>query len=941
MLLPVAYPGLVERDSELARVERLLDQAGQGNGAVAVIEGPAGIGKSELLAAVRTRTKSRGFGLLTARGSEFEAGMAFGAARQLLEPLLHGAPAAERERLLEGVARIGGRVLDLEPGEPPVDAFAAIHGLYWLCANRAELGPLGIVVDDLQWVDAPSLAWLGYLARRAGDLAVLLMFGLRSGDPGGRGEVDQLAGDPATERIVLSPLSVDGAAAIVRARLDPEADPEFCTACRELTGGNPLLVRELLAAAASEGLPARSTSVEALGLIAPAAIGTSVLTRLGRMGPDAVTLAQAVAVLGPEAEVAVAARLAELDPEQAELLADRLAAAQILAPIRPLEFFHPLIGAAVREDMAPGARRLAHRRAATLVDGPGSAARVAAHLLACAPAGDSWVVERLTEAATDALERGAPEVAATYLKRALAEPPDPSQRAEQLLALGTAEWRAGQPEAIAHLEQAATQAGEDWGTSLGANFLLALAMLLTDRGAEGTVEVLERALQAVVDRDPQLALTVEAALGLAGMMDDRTAPDAMARAAGLRERAGTTVEPPVHLLVLLLNYAARQGHAAEARELTELVMASDSYPPPGDIAVAAIGPVIMLEAYDLLDRICEDLFAAALGRGALREMVGISVLRASGSNNRGQVADAEADARWALERAEGIHLHHAVSELVRILIERDELDEAERVLDTVEVPGRSHSIEAARLLLTRGRLRAAQGQLAEARDDLLEAGRRCDRMSLMTTGGGPWRCDAALVQLALGETAEARRLANEQLELARAFGRPRQLGMSLRVSGLVEGGEPGMELLEEAVATLEPALAPVELARALTDHGAALRRAGQRVRARAQLERGLDTAHHCGAHRIARLAREELLTTGAQPRRDAITGRDALTPGELRVARLAISGLTNREIAQALFVTAKTVDTHLSHAYSKLGISSRRDLAGAIDEAETGHAVAP
>ena len=191
--------------------------------------------------------------------------------------------------------------------------------------------------------------------------------------------------------------------------------------------------------------------------------------------------------------------------------------------------------------------------------------------------------------------------------------------------------------------------------------------------------------------------------------------------------------------------------------------------------------------------------------------------------------------------------------------------------------------------------------------------------------------EAALVHAALGDAEQARRLADEQLQLARGLGRPRMLGTSLRASGLVVGGDAGRAQLRAAVQTLEHAQAPLELARALTDYGAALRRAGQRVKARAQLERGLDIAHHCGARRIAAQARDELMTAGAKPRRDAITGRDALTPGELRVARLAIEGLTNREIAQALFVTAKTVDTHLSHAYAKLDISSRRHLAAAID----------
>jgi len=129
---------------------------------------------------------------------------------------------------------------------------------------------------------------------------------------------------------------------------------------------------------------------------------------------------------------------------------------------------------------------------------------------------------------------------------------------------------------------------------------------------------------------------------------------------------------------------------------------------------------------------------------------------------------------------------------------------------------------------------------------------------------------------------------------------------------------------------LERSRSPLELARALSDYGAALRRAGRRVQARTQLERALDLAYHCGGRRIANHARDELIAAGAKPRRDAITGRDSLTAGELRVARLAAEGLTNREIAQALFITTKTAKAHLSRVYRKLSITRRGQLAGAL-----------
>jgi tetratricopeptide (TPR) repeat protein len=790
--------------------------------------------------------------VLRARGSEFEAEIGFGVARQLFEPMLRAASAGERRGLLDGVARVGARALGVEGGDPPADRFAAIHGLYWLCANRAEDSPLVVAVDDVQWADDPSLAWLGYLARRVGDLPLVVVLGLRSGDPGGeRAEFARLVGDGGARRLVLGPLSAAAVGEIVRGQLDEGAEGSFCAAVSELSGGNPLFVRELVAAAREEGLPARGGSLGALELIAPAAVRTSVLARLARLGAESVALARSVAVLGAGAEVVFAARLADMDPVAAELTADRLAAAQILAPVRPLEFFHPLIGAAVLADIGPGARRVAHRRAAELLEGDseGSLARVAAHLLACGPAEDRWVVQRLGDAAREALDRGAPEIAASYVRRALTEPPGEADRATLLLTLGIAEGRAGQPDATAHLEQALAAAGSDQRVLIGASARLARAYYYADR-AERAVEVLERTLATVGDTDPDLALGLEAAAAQIGILDQGTAPAAVRRGEALHARLSTLAEPPVDLLVMLAYHAARANRAAEAQELVERALACEGYPPPLAISTTLIVTLIVLECYDALERLCGDVLEVARHRGAMQELAQISAHRAWASYDRGALADAEADARWALEHADGVNRWRAVAELLKVLIERDELGAAEDVLERSGDPRGSRSITAARLLFARGGLHGAQGRLQEAREDFLECGVRS--MGIAGVGGAPWRGEAALVSSALGETREARRLAREQLELARAFGRPRTLGISLRASGVVEGGEPGLELLGEAVKTLERSQSPLELARALGDYGAALRRAGRRLQARTELARAL--GERTGDERVAEVS---------------------------------------------------------------------------------------
>jgi DNA-binding CsgD family transcriptional regulator len=922
-------PLLLERDAELAQLSALLEKAQAGSGSVVAVSGPAGIGKTELLTAVHRLAGDRGFRSLRARGRELEAGMAFSVVRQLLEQPVLSASAGERRRLLAGPARGGAGALGLAAGDAPASEFAAVHGLYWLCVNLADRQPLLLTVDDLQWVDGPSLSWLAYLGPRAAESPMLVVLTVREGDP--RGQANSVAAgadDSPVHRMGLSALSVVSVAALVRAELGPAASVGFCSACWELAGGNPLYVRELLAAARTEGLSGAEDSVTALRGLASSAVGALALGRLARLGADAVSLAQALAVLGSQTEVGVTAELAGLDPADAELTADRLAAAQILAPARPLDFFHPLIGEAVYADLALGARRLAHRRAAAILDRAGAADRVAAHLLATGPAGDAWVVERLSAAAGTASERGAAEVAASYLRRALAEPAAPAQRPGLLRRLGVAEWAAGEPAAIGHLEEALNEARDAPAIAAAAG-PLANAYLISDH-ADVAVAVLQRAVARIQPTDPRLALRLDGAAALAGLMDDRTAPAALAAVDRLEDSLGEFADPPARVLVVIAHAAQRRARPPEAAEqLVERALAREPYPPRPNASAAIIVTLLGLEAFGTLQRLCDDMLRAARRRSAVQELIGVASFWAWALYRRGELADAEAQARWALEHATGIWAIDALGHLVETLVERDALDDAATELRRMAPPLASHTVVVAAYLMARGQLRMAQGRGEEALQDFLACGERCERLGIVDTLY-QWRPEAAVAHALLGHKAEARRLAGSAVQVARRFGRPRVLGVALRAAGLAEGGERGLGLLAEAVTVLERSQAPVELARALTDHGAALRRAGQRAQARAQLERGLDLAHHWGARRIAGQARAELIAAGAKPRRDAITGRDALTASELRVARLAAAGKTNREIAQELFITTKTASAHLSRAYRKLAVTRRGQLAEAL-----------
>ena len=925
---------LLERDRELDEISEQLAAACRGSGGLLLVQGPAGIGKTRLQQAACAQARDRGMTVLSARASELERGLPFGVVRSLFEAAVRRAPATEQERLLADAAAMAAPVLGLRPldaDSPDGLGFSGLHGLYWLTANLAESGPLLVAVDDAHWADEPSLRFLVYLLHRVEALPVLLMVTARQGEPGAEQPLLQaLHDDPLTRNVEPRALSESATAAVVRTAFSPHASTELCHACRTATAGNPLLLRMLAQALRDEGAdPTASGSARALQL-SSRVVASLVLPRLEGLSADAGVLARAVAVLGDGVPLRHAAAVAGLDAGAATRAADALATAGLLGRSRPVGFVHPTVRQAVYASLPAGELHRAHRKAAELLDQEGSTAdRIAAHLAPTEPLGDDWVVDVLREAARQALLRGAVEEAVHHLERAWLEPPGPTVRGEVLFELGAASALIRSDEAYRYLEQALELAVD---VRRRAEIALELARVLSaGRDTRASLRVLERALGEIAQVHPRMRVRLEAEY----ITVARRHPVTRAQAASRLRSLADLGEP--HSLagcVLLANLAAdaleEGGAAQDASRLASAALREGHLLECGesDAALVASAVLFATDELDLVWRAWGTEVERAQRSGLMLRFATAVTVRACVSYRYGHLVDAEADARLGddVHREQGLDLprRYSLAFLAGALIERGEVAEAAELLDGAEV-----QVNLAVLLDSRARLRVAQGRFAEAAQDFLDCGARLAGRGAHHPGVIAWRSGAALSLLQDGQAHDARRLVDEELRLARRLGVPRAFGIALRAAALVHGGSDEVVLLEESVSALARSSAHLEHAKALTDLGAALRRRNRRTEARQPLRTALDLAESCGARPLEDRARVELIAAGARPRRST-SGVDALTPSELRVARMAADGMGNRAIAQALFVTIKTVEVHLGSTYRKLGVPSRADLPDAL-----------
>lgn len=923
---------LLERDEELAAVTRLLSDGG----GVVLVEGRAGIGKTALVDAACTQALARGGAVLRADGRELEAGFAFGVVRQLFEHRLRQTPPAERGLLLAGPAGTAWALLDDTTTAPSADPmFAIVHGLYWLVANLVAAQPLLVAVDDAQWSDHASLQWLGYLAPRAGELGASLLVACRPLAPGG--EPEGLLAVRRQATAVLAPQLLSGPAvgAVARHVLGERTDANLCAQLAHASGGNPFYLREQLRALGDD-VAANRPGVVGGGTDE---VARHLGARLRRLGPAGTRLAQAAAVLGDGCRLRQAAALAGQPDDQALREAVTLVDRDILASPDPLRFLHPIVRDGVEASVDRADRTTLHRAAARLLYAEHApSGRVAAHLRTVPPAADAWVCARLREASAEASASGAPDEAADLLERSWAEPPPADEQVAVLRELARVEVMAGRASARDRLEQALVRTRDPRERAL-------IALEVAQAHADSfrwvaAVDVLERAVAELGDTDSELADDLRGRLVVAAVHDGRRA--------GLVGHALDRLDEgaPGEAVAVARGMAEVLSGAPAATVVARLRAALAAAPPSTpdwDIRAALLWNLVTANGFEVVEAALPSMLEEVTRTGAARGLIAVHSSLGFLKLRLGALDEADSAARIAQrviqqgDFAPG--LPFAVTVRAEVALEAGRLDQARALLATLPADPGPAGVGSVLVPATWGRMHLAEGRPEAA----LAAFQTCADMfspavwgmEIRDVGYLHARSGAAAALLLLGERTAARDLAEAEVDDVRAFGAPRAISAALRVAGLAHGGASGLALLAESAAVLAKSPAVLERAKSLAELGAAQRRAGHRTLAQGTLAEALDLAARSGAGPLAQRVRAELTAAGARPRRDWRHGAASLTPSELRVARLAAGSRTNREIAQSLYVTTKTVEGHLAHAYGKLGISGRSGLAAALGEEES------
>jgi DNA-binding CsgD family transcriptional regulator len=925
---------LLERDEWQAEFAAAL--AGLLPPSAVIIEGEPGVGKTALLNAACHLAVDAGYEVLRASGGVLEAEAPFGVVRQLLQPIQEELPPHARKTWVQLSSEHNGNRRPMP--------FDAIQDLYLTLADLASRQPLVIAVDDLHWSDIESLWWVQHLVRRLGPSG-LFFVGTSLCRVAGTalGPVDNIVAEPSTRVISLRPLAAPSVEVLIRHHLDVEPEAWFVASCLRITDGNPFLLHSLLIALRQQGLR-WEVSEEILSAMSPPPVARAILTRLAGLPPESQALLRAAAVLGDGSGYRTVAELAGIDAAISHDIANSLAEAHLLRKGSVLSFVHPLERSTVYGEIDPVLRARVHAEAARLLDQNDAPIEdVARHLLSSEPSDDEWSAETLEQAARLYSHRGQYELAEKCLSRSLRESSDVSARSRRLLALASTQAATGRPGALALLREAADLGADP--IALADATYSCLKAYAQEVYPPDTVATLRHLGGQLGDND-ELRIWIEIVLATWGPPSGTRHLDTKTVKAALDKRR---LERNRHDRMALAHLSYVKCLAPERLDANYVATLAEQSLDPGDfqpedgtsvvVSARALITLARTGRFDLVDRLGQVMQDAALSQDHATSVAEFSTVLALSHFLQGNLAEAETECRRAIGAAEGVSWASrplAIGVLAASLMEEGRTTEAETALKVIRPKSAPLRHVELQPLEQRARLKLGDGYPNEALDDALTVKSGAERLGIINPAFTSWRSTAALALHQLGRLTEARDLADENLELARAFMAPLSLGEALRTAADVGHTTRRIELLEEAVDVLKRSGAALEYAKATIDLGAVHASEGRQDEALRSLRRGADLASRCKAQPLIDRAFKELRAAGARPRRLALMGSDALTPAERRVATLAADGLINAQIAEKLFVSEKTVEGHLTRVYHKLGNQSRAELREVLKPAPEG-----
>jgi DNA-binding CsgD family transcriptional regulator/tetratricopeptide (TPR) repeat protein len=911
------------REAELARVEALLGGAVEGRSGALIVTGEPGIGKTALLDAAQERGRDR-MRVLRTRGFESERELPFAGLYALLAPMLE-----LRDRIPPVQARALGTALAVEPPSPH-DPFAVPAAVLSLLGAAAEAGPLLAIVDDLQWLDPASQRAVLFAARRLGAEGVAILLAGRDEEAllpalAGLhrielGRLDDAAARTILDEVATGPIAEDVAADLVRT-----------------AGGNPLALREL---------PGSLTSAQRAGLEPPllrlpagSAVERGFRHRFSALDDDvrrALTLVAAFEV-GP-ASVALDALgrlglgLPELEVgEEAGLL--RIERGEV-------GFRHPLLRSLTYHASTSSARNAAHRALAEVAE---NASLRAWHLSAAALGPDEQAAAALEEAAAQARCRGASSEAAAAAQRAAELSPARADAVRRMTAAATDLAEAGRAdEALALVDRAAAHdptAEEE--TAL--RILRGRADVRRGALREGRQAIVAEA-ERVAATDPLLAAFLHVEAGVADITLGST--EGILHNGARAEQLAAGRDEGLHDAGALLQALGLVpvGNGAEAGPLLDrsvhFLLETDPLGAPAEVFAFGAQCALWLGRYELAGRIVSRQLEVLRSASAIGRLPYLLAIRAHLSFRLGRWAQAvaAADEAVGLARQTGQPPQIAFGLSVLAAVEAGR-GQAEQAL--------AHAREAHTIVdaLGGGPLRiytaAALGfaalageRLPEALDHLRLAAATVDGLG----GGEPamMQFDGELIELLarLGHRDEAERRLAWLDQAADATGGVWSKAVAARARGQLAPDDAFAAHFEQALAWHAQDGQPLEEARTRLAFGQRLRRAGERTASREQLGAAGEAFERLGAAGWAERAQTELKASGQTLRKRSMPDSEQLTPSELQVALRVAEGLTNREVAAAIFLSPKTVEHHLSSIYRKLGVRSRTELARRMAEGE-------